>query len=50
VPQPLAKRHKVYTIGLDQILRIFHDEAQYNFLICKKSANFTHGEPMQLGS
>ena len=40
VPQPLAERHKVYTIGLDQISRIFHDEAQYNFPNCKKQQNF----------
>ena len=37
VPQPLAERHKVYTIGLDQILRIFHDEAQYIFSYWKKA-------------
>ena len=40
VPQPLAERHKVYTIGLDQIFRIFHSEAQYNFPNCKKQQIF----------
>ena len=47
VPQPLAEGNKVYTIGLDQIFRIFHSEAQYNFLNCKKQPNFTHACPMQ---
>ena len=40
VPQPLAEGNKVYTIGIDQIRRIFHDEAQYNFPIWKKVKNF----------
>jgi hypothetical protein len=40
VPEPLPEGHKVYTIGIDQTLRIFHDEAQYNFPNRKKLRNF----------
>jgi hypothetical protein len=47
VPQPLTKGDKVYTIGLDQIIRIFHSEAQYNFLVCKEQQNFTYAWPRQ---
>jgi hypothetical protein len=35
MPQPLAERHKVYTIGLDQLLRIFHSEEQHIFTLWK---------------
>jgi hypothetical protein len=41
VPPPLAEGHKVYTIGIDQIFRIFHSEAQYNFSHWKKVKIFT---------
>jgi hypothetical protein len=41
VPEPLAEGYKVYTIGLDQILTIFHDETDYNLLVWQKSKIFT---------
>jgi hypothetical protein len=40
VPQPLAERCKVYTIGMDQILHFLRHEAQYNLLIREKTKNF----------
>jgi len=47
VTETLTKGHKVYTIGVDQILRIFRHKAQYNFLIRKKAKNFRSLVPMQ---
>ena len=45
VPQPLAERCKVYTIGLYQIPLIFHREAEHNLSIWKESTNFTSVPP-----
>src|SRR5580693_833423 len=39
--QPLTKGYKVYTIGLNQILAIFHREADYILLLWKNSTIFT---------
>ena len=46
--QSLTEGYKVYTIGLNQILAIFHREANYILLLWKNSRIFRTIDPIQL--
>jgi hypothetical protein len=48
--QPLTEGYKVYTIGLNQILAIFHREAHYILLLWKNSTIFMTFDPFPLAA